>query len=150
MKQPAFESTRPIAATSLLDRLQYVAQEKDIQSALLRDIFNLFNTKLPHHDFTGYEEAKNSIANYGLPNFAEYEANTALISTEIQQQIKELLERHEPRLKKITVTVSKLEKTNITFSISATLMNDPDPIQLVFDSTYQPTLQEFQLAEHKK
>ena len=140
-----FIATPKLPATSLLDRLQSNPHENDLKSSLLRDLSNLFNTKLAYSDFSSHPEVARSIANYGLPCFAEYEANTQSISQQIKVEIEALLIRHEPRLRHISVKINRVEKTMITFSIMATLLNDPEPITIEFDSKYQPTIQQFKV-----
>jgi type VI secretion system protein ImpF len=135
-----------IPASSLIDRLQG-NNELDARQALLRDISSLFNTKLARRNLNQYEEAEHSIINYGLPNFADFEANTQGISEKIKAEITQLLQRHEPRLTDMRVNISRVEKTSIHFSIAATLLNDPEPISIHFDSKYQPNLQQFNVKD---
>lgn len=144
------QNTDNLPPSSLLDRLCNTLDEMNAKDALMRDLFHLFNTKLPHYDYSEYSELPTSILNYGLPNFAEYEANTKTISDKIRLEILNLIETHEPRLRNVDIQVNHVEKNSITFSIKAVLMNDPEPLSIVFDSKYQPVLQEFNIKDSNR
>ena len=133
---------------SLMQRLtQLHNNADDVQQGILRDVTLLLNTKLNLHELGIYPELANTIINYGLPDFAEFEANTSQTANIIKQKIEKILVLHEPRLKDVSVTVTNFAKFSIGFTIDATYMIEPSPIKIKFDSKYQPDVQQFKVEE---
>lgn len=116
----------------------------------LKDIGNILNTKSRKLDLTNYPEVNNSILNYGLPNFSEYSLSTNEICQLITDDIKKTLLQHEPRLESIEVESNSIKNGAINFVILATLRNEPAPIEITFDSSYTPTLQQFKVNKHQE
>jgi type VI secretion system protein ImpF len=134
---------------SILDRLLNRNEEVfQIKLAVMRDITNLLNTKINTIIPKELLEVQNSVVSYGLPNFSMIEASVKDISDEIKSSILKALATHEPRLKNIEVEITNIAKYAINFTINATFLTDPDPIQIKFDSKYQPDLQQFNIKEH--
>jgi type VI secretion system protein ImpF len=106
--------------------------------AVLRDLEDLLNTLHTSHRMpAGFPETRDSIVVYGLPDLASMEA----ISTEqrgtIGKAIKRVVERFEPRLKAVKVTLMRPEedsvRPSIKFRIDARLAVDPAP-DVAFDT----------------
>jgi len=136
-------------SSSLLDRL--LDTDNDIKStklSILQDLTNLLNTKVNLVVSENLSDVQDSIVGYGLPNFSMMEGSTQNISDSIKESIEEALTLHEPRLKNISVDITNVAKYSINFTINATFLVEPDPIQIKFDSNYQPNLQQFKVKDH--
>ena len=134
-------------ANSLIDRL-CTDDHLDKKHALLRDLRNMFNTRLSRQQLESYSEISSSIMTYGLVDFSQLEASSKKSMLSIQKTLTTLIQEHEPRLRDITVTPNKIHKNSLSFNISATLLNEPDSIEIKFDSMYQPNTQEFDVHEY--
>ncbi|MSP52920.1 MAG: type VI secretion system baseplate subunit TssE [Gammaproteobacteria bacterium] len=149
IKIPSKDYISDFHSPSIIDRLLDSPESNhEAKSAIMRDITNLLNTKVNLDINNDFNEVKTSILNYGLPNFSMMEASTKNISDEIQKSLEKTLLAYEPRLKNITVNVANVSKYSIDFTINATFMTDPEPINIKFDSNYQPNLQQFKVKEH--
>jgi type VI secretion system lysozyme-like protein len=123
----------------------------DLKQSVMQDLMNLLNakidTKLVATDH--FNELNTSILTYGLPNFSLFETSSQNnMGEHIKQIIEKTLNRHEPRLKNINVTVTDIAKYSINFTINAAFMTDPEPINVQFDSKCQPDSQQFNVKEH--
>lgn len=134
-------------ANSLIDRLSSNGQ-LDKKQGLLRDLKNMLNTRASAHLLEAYPEISKSITSYGLIDFSQLEASSKKTMISIQKHLTNLLQEHEPRLCDIKITPLKSQKNSLSFNISATLLNEPDSIEIEFDSMYQPNLQEFDVREN--
>jgi len=131
---------------TIMDRLTLRTLERiSPKENLIRDVGNLLNTKLAHEVSSEYPELQKSILNYGLPNFASLETSTQNAADVIKKRIENLLTSHEPRLKNINVNVGNIEKYSIGFTINATLLAEPEPLNIQFDSNYQPDINKFKV-----
>lgn len=117
--------------------------------SIKEDLSCLLNSKRPTSPESPFSELKSSLYTYGLSNERFNAVNDLSNAKQIESEISDLIKTHEPRLKNVTVTVSTLNKFSIDFMITATLLNDPAPIQLQFDSNYSPSTQLFTLKEHR-
>lgn len=106
--------------------------------AVLRDLEDLLNTLHTAHDIpAAFPETRDSIASYGLPDLASVEAISTDQRSAIGKSIKKAVERFEPRLKAVRVTLLKQEedsvRRSIKFRIDARLTVDPAP-DVAFDT----------------
>lgn len=134
--------------TSILDKLTNEASSTTYEARIIRDISNLLNTRNLQTIPTHFSEIETSILTYGLPNLAEFEAKKEEAARLVKAKIECILTHHEPRLKNIIVDINKIENFSISFSITATLLNEPDSFEIKFDSKYKPNEQQFDLNEH--
>jgi type VI secretion system protein ImpF len=86
----------------------------------------------------GCESLDASLANYGLPDFAN------LHPDEFRKLVEEVIRRHEPRFKEVRVRLldntgrsGRIDRT-LRFRIDALLFAEPAPEPLVFDSELEP------------
>jgi len=100
--------------------------------AVLRDLDDLLNTLHTAHDVPlGFPETRDSIVIYGLQDMASMQAISAEQRTSIGKSIKKAIERFEPRLKAVKVTLLEkpddLMRMSVRFRIDARLNADPAP-----------------------
>jgi type VI secretion system protein ImpF len=115
---------------------------RDLKMSVRRDLENLLNTRrrcLPWP--AGLKELKQSLVNYGIPDFMGMSLGTANDREEFCRTLQTLLRQCEPRFKTVSVKLltnaEPLDRT-LRFRIDALLLADPAPEPVVFDSMLEP------------
>jgi type VI secretion system protein ImpF len=138
----------PSVLDRLLDAEPQVSREaprnrtqvlRELKLAVRRDLENLLNSRrrcLPWPP--GLKELKQSLVNYGIPDFLGTNPNDR---EEFCRTLQVLLRQYEPRFKTVSVTpltnAEPLDRT-LRFRIDALLLADPAPEPVVFDSLLEP------------
>ena len=105
-----------------------------------RDIEWLLNTKrVQPYDLEDLPETRESIVNYGLPDFSHFTGSSPADCQQICGLIAQTLKRFEPRLAPNTIRVEHVRPTERTgtqsrFRIHAVLHVDPVKEPVVFDT----------------
>ena len=106
-------------------------------AAVLRDLEHLLNAVHTAHDVPPeFNEVHNSVVSYGLPDLTSIEAISADQRATIGRTIRLAVERFEPRLRRVRVTLLKQEdelRMSLRFRIDARLNVDPAP-DVAFDT----------------
>jgi len=119
------------------------------KESITRDLEALLNTRsaLLPDALTGYPEVSASVVNYGLIDFAGMCMTSDTDQQRICTAVRLAIERHEPRLEKVTATLQprKGAINRVDFVITAELKNAPvaDPMQ--FNAVFQPSLQRYSI-----
>jgi type VI secretion system protein ImpF len=117
------------------------------KESITRDLEALLNTRsaLLPEALAGYPEVGASVVNYGLIDFAGMCMTSDTDQKRICTAVRLAIERHEPRLDKVTATLQprKGAINRVDFVITAQLKNAPvaDPMQ--FNAIFQPSLQRY-------
>lgn len=133
---------------SVLDRLtQDGASRSDLRigfrellQAVRRDIEWLLNTRCTHHYALEHlPETRDSIVNYGLPDFSHYSSSSPADCQRICGLMAQTLRRFEPRLAPNTIRVEYLQPAErvgptARFRIHGLLHVDPVRESVVFDT----------------
>lgn len=154
------DSPAPVQA-SLLDRLldddpeqereapRTLAQSvRDLERAIERDLRDLLNTRLrPGPLPTALEK---SLLGYGVPDLAATNLAAPAARAEFLRSIEAVIRRFEPRFDPRSVKVVAHEGATdvdrrVRFRIQATVLADPVPQAVVFDSELEPAQRRFQL-----
>ena len=103
-----------------------------------RDLEELLNTLHPHHSFPEqFPETRDSIVTYGLPDLASIESVSVMQRSAIGGLIKRAVERFEPRLRAVKVSVLSADpdavRGSVKFRVNARLAVDPAP-EVAFDT----------------
>jgi type VI secretion system protein ImpF len=105
--------------------------------AVVDDLNDLLNTIHTGRDIPpDFPECRDSILAYGLPDLASVEAISAVQRSAIGAAIKAAVERFEPRLSHVRVTLLEQEdatRRSIKFRVDARLTVDPAPA-VAFDT----------------
>lgn len=120
-----------------------------LRDAVRRDLENLLNTRcrvnlLPEH----FPELKDSLANYGLPDFTGASLKIANEPDRLGAVIEEVISTFEPRLKNVRVEMLNPEdrvERNLRFKIRATLFVDPIEDRVLFNSSLEPSTGNFEV-----
>jgi type VI secretion system protein ImpF len=106
-------------------------------AAVLRDLENLLNTVHTARDIPSeFPEVRDSVVAYGLPDLASMEAISSEQRATIGKTIRATIERFEPRLRRVRVTLLKQDdevRMSLKFRIDARLAVDPAP-DVAFDT----------------
>ena len=106
-------------------------------AAVLRDLENLLNTVHTARDIPAeFLEVRDSLVAYGLPDLASMEAISSEQRANIGKTIRTAIERFEPRLRRVRVTLLKQDdevRMSLKFRIDARLAVDPAP-DVAFDT----------------
>jgi len=118
----------------------------ELKGAVAHHIESLLNTRIVWTDerLAGLPECRRSILSYGLNDFAGLSLASHDDRTAICTSIKHAIERHEPRLKEVEVTLAldAQSATALCFSIHAVLVVPLAEEPVNFDAMLKPaTLQ---------
>ncbi len=139
---------------SLLDRLTdedprasgdvAVSREESVRRfrlAVQRDVEALLNTRRCIVEIgPGDVELRRSVHEYGIPDTTGLAVGTIAGRKLLTDDIKDALQRFEPRLMNVTVRLTdsdQIRTPQVRFAIEATLRMDPSPEQIVFDTVLE-------------
>jgi type VI secretion system protein ImpF len=116
-----------------------------------RDVEALLNTRRTIVQPTEKQlQVARSVHQYGLPDMTGYPV-TALEGRErLTSEILDTLRRFEPRLTNVQLTLREEAEgvaSQVRFSIAATLLMDPSPEQVLFDTVLEVATGTFDVAD---
>lgn len=116
---------------------------RELKQSVRRDLENLLNTRVRQLTWEPHlEELKQSLVNYGLPDFTGATLGSAKDREDFCRYIQTVIAQYEPRLKNVTVvpitSAEPLDRT-FRFRVDAMLRMEPAPEPIVFDSNVEPT-----------
>jgi type VI secretion system protein ImpF len=122
---------------------------RELKHSVRRDLENLLNTRMrclawPPH----LKELKQSLVQYGLPDFSAAGLGDAQNRDQICQILETVIRQGEPRFQTVAVQIlgnpEPLDRT-LRFRIDALLIADPAPEPIVFDSILKPATGDFEV-----
>ena len=117
------------------------------RESITRDLEALLNTRtaLLPAVLAGYPEVSASVVNYGLIDFAGMCMTSDTDQKRICIAVQKAIERHEPRLHRVTATLQprKGAINRVDFVITAELKNAPVAEPMQFNAVFQPSLQRY-------
>lgn len=117
------------------------------RDSITRDLEALLNTRsaLLPHVLAGYPEVGASVVNYGLIDFAGMCMTSDTDQKRICTAVRLAIERHEPRLHRVTATLQprKGAINRVDFVITAQLKHAPVAEPMHFNAVFQPSLQRY-------
>jgi type VI secretion system protein ImpF len=158
MRPRAEQPLVPSVLDRLIDREPDVSREppkarhqvlRELKEAVRRDLEDLLNTRQRWPAWPAHlEELKNSLVNYGIPDFTGAGMGSAKDMQEVGRALQAVIQQQEPRFKRVKVTLldnaEPLDRT-LRFRIDALLQVDPAPEPVVFDSTLKPGTGSFEV-----
>jgi type VI secretion system protein ImpF len=136
----------PSLLTRLLDpdSLRHVSQPgfglQNITDSVRFDMEDLFNTRRSGVEVPKqYEQVQNSIVTYGLPDMTYFDIHNNAECEKICRMIVALINRFEPRLRSVRVSVVKADGASdrqVRFHIEGLLAVDPAP-EVGFDTVVE-------------
>lgn len=118
------------------------------KEALKRDLEWLLNTRQPPMpELAGYELAKASTINYGLPDISAMGLNSASDNRRLRLSVETCLRNYEPRLTDVRVTLEKgdIADRRLRFHIEGSMKLDPAPEEISFDTVLELTSGEYKV-----
>lgn len=120
---------------------------EECKRSITRDLEALLNTRsalLPPM-LTPYPAVEASVVNYGLIDFAGMCMSSDTDQQQICNAVRLAIERHEPRLHKVAVTLRphKGAINRIEFIISAQLKSAAQSEPMSFNAVFRPSLQQY-------
>jgi type VI secretion system protein ImpF len=144
----------------LLDRLMGAAPAspggragsglEQLKDCVARDLEALLNTRAgcPPHAFGDYPEARASILNYGLIDFAAFSLSSSEDRAAICACLKDAIERHEPRLRNVSASLHQDGGVNrLSFVIHATLQLGASAEAVNFNAVLQPSSLHYSISK---
>jgi type VI secretion system protein ImpF len=121
------------------------------RDSITRDLEALLNTRsafLPDA-LAGYPAVNGSIVNYGLIDFAGMCMTSDTDQKRICAAVRQAIERHEPRLHKVTATLQQRKGAinRVDFVITAQLKNAPVSESMQINAVFQPSLQRYSIQQ---
>lgn len=108
------------------------------KASVRRDLQWLLNTKrTPEPAGADFFYTRRSLFNYGIPDFSVLSSTSHKDRNRLLSEMEESIEFYEPRLKNVKVglvNTDGLTTKMLRFQIEATLMMDPAPEQISFDT----------------
>jgi type VI secretion system protein ImpF len=123
---------------------------EQLKDSVARDLEALLNTRLgsPPDRFDACPEARASILNYGLADFAGFCLSSSEDRAAICASLKDAIERHEPRLKNVSAALEREAGSvnRLSFVINATLLAADGLEPVNFNAVLQPSALRYTIA----
>ncbi len=114
---------------------------RSFRASVQRDVEWLLNTRRTMvHTTDDHPEVAQSVHQFGLPDITGFQLSIVASRERLSEAILDTLRRFEPRLTNVAVKLNDLREgqlPQVRFSISATLLMDPSPEQIMFDTVLQ-------------
>lgn len=137
-------------ASSGADHLSRGLTIEQMKASVARDLEALLNSRLGvRAEMTdGFPHARSSILTFGLRDFAGMSFESPLDQRTICEAISQTIERHEPRLRNVSVELNNPDKhlQLLNFAVKAMLVLDPAYEPVSFDAFLQPMTQKYDVA----
>lgn len=121
------------------------------RDSITRDLEALLNTRsaLLPHVLAEYREVSGSVVNYGLIDFAGMCMTSDTDRQHICTAVRLAIERHEPRLHKVVVTLrpKKGSINRVEFMITAQLKSAAHDEPMSFNAVFRPSLQQYSIED---
>lgn len=120
-------------------RLGYLESVRHFKSGLQRDLEWLLNTRrIPVPPPEELEELQRSVYTYGLPDLTSVSRDSPDARDRLLRRVEDAIALFEPRLANVNITMMEMEgeqhRRELRFHVEGTLLMDPTPEQVVFDT----------------
>src|SRR5260370_6735505 len=119
---------------------------RSLKKSLWRDVSALLNTKRRDPEVPEvFEEAKQSLLNFGIPDFTSWSLRDPTIQNRLRRAVENAIRTFEPRLSAVSVTLQARDdlEPSLRFRVDALLRIDPAPEPVAFDTVLQPDVGRF-------
>jgi type VI secretion system lysozyme-like protein len=120
---------------SVFDRLLPGAEAPAPLAGLLRDLGDLLNTRLDRAIARTFPEVRRSVAGYGLPDLGSFEVLTPAQQATVCRAVTEVIERFEPRLRRVKLTWGAGVGDTAVILVEAELVSGAGRVTLAVDLT---------------
>lgn len=160
MRQTAQSRFRPSVLDRLLDDAPHLSAEATpdldldlprYKHTVARDLEALLNARRVDRQsqVEALPEARRSIMSYGITDLASFSLSDPAAQLQVRAQIKTAIERHEPRLSRVRVTLepTRGRERQLRFRVDAVLSVHPQRPPVVFDALLQLATSTYRVAE---
>jgi type VI secretion system protein ImpF len=124
---------------------------EQVKDSIARDLEALLNTRvaIPEQAFAAYPEARRSILNYGLADFAGLSLASSEDREAICASLKAAIEIHEPRLTQVSASLEPFAGSinRLHFVIHARLRLSADTEPVNFNAVLQPSSLHYSISK---
>ncbi len=136
-------------------QLSRAETERRFRSAVLRDVEWLLNTRRTMNPAGAHrEEVRSSVYHYGLPDVTSLSADSTESRAYLLRRIEEVVQLFEPRLADVRAELVEADseaagqsRRQVRVRIEGTLLMDPDPERVVFDTLLETSSGAFRVEE---
>ncbi|RQH09907.1 type VI secretion system baseplate subunit TssE [Paraburkholderia dinghuensis] len=126
---------------------------EEIKGTVARDLESILNSRIAftEDELAMLPECRRSILTYGLNDFAGMSLASHYDRAFICKSIQQAIERHEPRLQGVSVTLELNERSTnaLYFAIRALLVVHPAQEPVNFDAMLQPSTLQYSVARSR-
>lgn len=120
-------------------RTSYHESVRQYKASLQRDLEWLLNTRrIAERVPEELTEVERSLYEYGIPDLTSISRDSPEARTTLVARVEDAIALFEPRLANVRVRVAEMEneahRRELRFHVEATLLMDPTPEQVVFDT----------------
>jgi len=123
---------------------------EELKGTVARDLESILNSRIvfTESDLAMLPECRRSILTYGLHDFAGLSLASHYDRAFICKSIQQAIERHEPRLQRVSVTLELNERSTnaLYFGIQALLVVHPAQEPVNFDALLQPSTLQYSVT----
>ncbi|NIF78413.1 type VI secretion system baseplate subunit TssE [Paraburkholderia sp. Cy-641] len=123
---------------------------EELKGTVARDLESILNSRIvfTESDLAMLPECRRSILTYGLNDFAGLSLASHYDRAFICKSIQQAIERHEPRLQRVSVTLELNERSTnaLYFGIQAMLVVHPAQEPVNFDALLQPSTLQYSVT----
>jgi len=158
VQQPLLDRLTDLEPAAGADpRVGFKESVRQLKASLQRDLDWLLNTRrVPMPPPEALEEVPRSVWLYGLPDITALPRDASDTNATLLREVAAAIERFEPRLANVRVTIVEGQLKDesaarerrlreLRFLVEATLIMDPSPEQVVFDTVLDKTSFEFEV-----
>lgn len=125
----------------------------ELKATVARDLESILNTRIAftEHELAALPECRRSILTYGLNDFAGLSLASHYDRAFICKSIQQAIERHEPRLQRVSVALelNEASTTSLYFAIQALLVVHPAEEPVNFDAMLQPSTLQYSVTRSR-
>ena len=125
--------------SSVEGRTGYLESVRQFKAGLQRDLEWLLNTRrIPISAPEELEEVDHSVYHYGLPDLTSISRDSPEARDRLRRRVEDAIASFEPRLANVNIIMLEVEgeqhRRELRFHVEGTLLMDPTPEQVVFDT----------------
>lgn len=120
-------------------RIGYLESVRQFKNGLQRDLEWLLNTRrIPIAAPEELEDLQRSVYHYGLPDLTSVSRDSPEARDRLLRRVEDAIAAYEPRLANVNIVMMEMEgeqhRRELRFHVQGTLLMDPTPEQVVFDT----------------
>lgn len=132
-------------------RVGYLESVRQFKVGLQRDLEWLLNTRrIPVTAPEEFEELAQSVYHYGLPDLTSMSRDSHEARDRLLRRVEDLISMFEPRLDNVSISIVEMEgeqhRRELRFHVEGTLLMDPTPEQVIFDTVLHFASGEYEVA----